>query len=412
MIENIPNGWEVKKLGDLKYDISDGNYSHLYPKQKEFMNSGVPFLRANNISKNTIIDKDMRFISEEKHKILKKGQLKKGDLLFTNRGVIGQVGIIPDKYIGANINAQIVRINSGNISTNKYLMYVLLKQDLKNQIKKLETGTTLKQLPIKKLGKLEIPIPSLKEQEKIVKVLDISSSLLDKQKELIENYDLFLKSKFIEIFGCPIQNPMKWEVSKLKELSTHILSGNTPKGGSQVYVENGIYFLRSQNVWKNKILLDNIVYIDNETHLKMKKSSLNHKDILMTKTGRFNTENSSLGRASLFLGEDNSANINGHVYSIRLKKNMIHEFVVYILTTNEYRDYIRKVCVGGIDKRQVNKSHLEEFPIIFPPIELQDKFASIVKKIDTIKEKENKKLKSLENLHNSLMEKAFKGEIE
>ncbi|WP_419673394.1 restriction endonuclease subunit S [Aliarcobacter butzleri] len=143
----------------------------------------------------------------------------------------------------------------------------------------------------------------------------------------------------------------------------------------------------------------------------MKKSSLKHKDILMTKTGRFNTENSSLGRASLFLGKDDSANINGHVYLIRLKKNMIHRFVVYILTTNEYRDYIRKICVGGIDKRQINKTHLEDFPIIFPPLELQNKFSSIVEKIEIIKEKENQKLKQMNDLHNSMMNKAFKGDI-
>jgi len=213
------------------------------------------------------------------------------------------------------------------------------------------------------------------------------------------------------MFGDPIRNSMGWEIKKLKEISTLIASGSTPKGGRQVYVKKGILFFRSQNVWKNKMLLDDIAYIDNETHLKMKKSSLKYKDILMTKTGRFNTENSSLGRASLFLGEDDSANINGHVYFVRLKKYMIHEFVVYILTTDEYRDYIRRVCVGGIDKRQINKSHLEVFPIIFPPIELQNEFASIVEKMNTIKEKETKKLKQLETLHSSLMDRAFKGEI-
>ena len=139
--------------------------------------------------------------------------------------------------------------------------------------------------------------------------------------------------------------------------------------------------------------------------------ALKHKDILITKTGRFNTENSSLGRAALFLGADNSANINGHVYLVRLKKSMAHEFVTYILTTNEYREYIRSVCVGGIDKRQINKIHLEEFPIIFPPIELQKEFSLIVEKIEAIKEKETQKLNYLETLHVSLMDKAFKGEI-
>jgi type I restriction enzyme S subunit len=213
------------------------------------------------------------------------------------------------------------------------------------------------------------------------------------------------------MFGDPINNPMGWEVKKLKNISTKILSGNTPKGGSEVYVDEGIMFFRSQNVWKNKLVLDDIAYIDKETHNKMLKSSLKNRDILMTKTGRINTENSSLGRAAMFIGEDDSANINGHVYLIRLQEGEINEFVLFILTTNEYRDYIRSVCVGGIDKRQINKEHLEEFPIIYPPIELQNEFASFVNQVDKLKFEMQQSLTELENNFNSLMQKAFNGEL-
>ena len=187
------------------------------------------------------------------------------------------------------------------------------------------------------------------------------------------------------MFGDPIRNPMKWEMHKLGELSTKINSGNTPKGGEQVYVDNGIMFFRSQNVWKNYLDLDDIAYIDAETHANMSRSSLKHGDILMTKTGRVNTENSSLGRAALYLGEDDAANVNGHVYFIRLKPEINNKFILRILVSEEYRDYIRTVCVGGIDKRQLNKNHIEDFPIIYPPIGLQNKFTSFVDQVDKLK---------------------------
>lgn len=187
------------------------------------------------------------------------------------------------------------------------------------------------------------------------------------------------------MFGDPVINSMGWTVEKLKKLSNKIMSGNTPKGGNQVYVEKGITFFRSQNVWRNKLELDNIAYIDEETHKNMEKSRLKNRDILMTKTGRINTENSSLGRAAIYLGEDDCANINGHVYLIRLKKDIINEFVLFILTTDEYREYIRSICVGGIDKRQINKEHLEEFPIILPPLELQNQFVEFLKQVDKLK---------------------------
>ena len=205
------------------------------------------------------------------------------------------------------------------------------------------------------------------------------------RKQQLQKYDELIKARFIEMFGDPIENPMCWSVKLLKEMSILITNGNTPKGGSENYVESGITFLRSQNVWRNRIELEDVAYIDEETHNKMKKSSLHHKDILITKTGRINTENSSLGRAALYLGEDDQANINGHVYLVRLDGSMIPEFVVTILTGEAYRKYIRKVCVGGIDKRQINVDQVENFPIIIPPIELQKEFVSFRAQVDKSK---------------------------
>ena len=117
----------------------------------------------------------------------------------------------------------------------------------------------------------------------------------------------------------------------------------------------------------------------------MKKSSLKHKDILITKTGRINTENSSLGRAALFLGKDDSANINGHVYLVRLDGSVVPEYVISILTSEAYRKYIRKVCVGGIDKRQINLDQVEESPIILPSVKQQNEFATFVEHTDKLK---------------------------
>lgn len=305
-------------------------------------------------------------------------------------------------FIGAD-GVKILRLkeNFKNINV-KYVYYFL---------KTIELPSDGYSRHFKYLKQVVIPIPNKEVQDNIVRVLDKAQELIDKRKEQIEALDELVKSKFIEMFGDPINNPMKWEVKKMKDISISIMSGNTPKGGEQVYVESGIMFLRSQNVWKNKLLLDDVAYIDQDTHNKMKKSSLKYKDILMTKTGRINTENSSLGRAAMFLGEDDSANVNGHVYLIRLQEEIINEFVLYILTSKEYRGYIRSVCVGGIDKRQLNKEHLEEFPIIYPPVEMQEKFVSYVKQVDKLKFKMEKSLKELEDNFNSLMQRAFKGEL-
>lgn len=264
---------------------------------------------------------------------------------------------------------------------------------------------------ISKYSVMNLRIPPLATQKKIVAILDEADILHQLNKNLIAKYDALTQSLFLEMFGDPVANPMGWEVKKMKEISTKIHSGNTPKGGSKVYVDKGIVFLRSQNVWKNRLELDNVAYIDEETQSKMMKSSLKNRDILMTKTGRINTENSSLGRAAMFEGEDDTANVNGHVYLIRLKEGVINEFVLHILTTNEYREHIRRVCVGGIDKRQLNKNHLEDFPIIYPPIEKQRKFITKLETIRELKQNVQQSLQKSEDLFNSLLQKAFKGEL-
>ena len=205
------------------------------------------------------------------------------------------------------------------------------------------------------------------------------------RQQEIQDLDELIKARFVEMFGDPISNPLRWPVKNLKDISLLITNGNTPKGGSENYVEKGIVFLRSQNIWRNKIDFDDVVYIDEVTHAAMAKSSVHDKDILITKTGRINTENSSLGRAALFRGVNDSANINGHVYLIRLDDSIIPEFVLAILTGEAYRKYIRKVCVGGIDKRQINLDQVEDFPIILPPKVMQEQFVAFVKQVDKSK---------------------------
>lgn len=272
-------------------------------------------------------------------------------------------------------------------------------------------GSTHKTIYMPTVERFKILLPPLSEQKRIADILDKADAIRRKRQEAIGLTEQLIRSAFLDMFGDPVANQRQWPVKKLQDISTQIMSGTTPKGGKHVYPEEGITFFRSQNVWRNRIVLDDIAYIDEDTHRKMARSSLRNKDILITKTGRFNTENSSLGRAAMFMGQDDTANINGHVYLVRLKAEAIHEFVLFVLTMDEYREHIRRVCVGGIDKRQINKEHLEEFPIIAPPRNLQLRFAAIVKSHERQSERMKTQLAEANDLFNSLVQRAFKGEL-
>ena len=309
------------------------------------------------------------------------------DILIARYGA--SIGKILTGLAGA-YNVAIMRtIPDTNRIQKKYLFYYLKSPYFQNAI--MNVGVRAAQAGFNKedLSKLEIECPSMSEQSNIIKRLTKIDIVINKRKKEMRLLDDLIRARFVEMFGDAVVNPMHWPVKRLKELSVQINSGNTPKGGSENYVEEGITFFRSQNVWKDHLEMDDIAYIDVETHASMKKSSLKKGDILMTKTGRINTENSSLGRAALYDGEDDMANVNGHVYFIRLKKGVNNKFVLRILVSPEYRDLIRSVCVGGIDKRQLNKEHIEGFPIICPPNDMIEKYVAFTDQVNKSKLLEN-----------------------
>ena len=417
MIENIDkmNGWKIEELPNLVF-FQEGPGV----RNNQYTDSGVKLLNVANLKDgNVYLDNTDRYISEEEaYGKYSHFLVDEGDLIIASSGIKVEyfdkkMGFAKKEHLPLCMNTSTIRFKTldKDILDIEYFAYFLKTNYFKKQISRLITGSAQLNFGPSHLKQIKVILPPRDIQKKIVEVLDKAQELIDKRKEQIKAMDELVKSRFIEMFGDPVSNPMNWEVKKLKDISTKILSGNTPKGGSQVYVDEGILFLRSQNVWKNKLELDDVAYIDPKTHNKMSNSSLKNRDILMTKTGRINTENSSLGRAAMYLGEDDSANINGHVYLIRLQPNIINEFILYILISNEYRDYIRSICVGGIDKRQINKEHLEEFPIIFPPVELQKQFVDFVKQVEQLKSQMENSLKELEDNFNSLMQKAFKGEL-
>ena len=382
----------------------------------QFREKGIKLINVKNIVDSTLIteNSDKYLDPIEVEKKYTHFLVEAGDFVMAASGATwGKTAWVESKHLPLCMNTSMIRFQSidEDILDIKYLYYYVNTPMFRRDMERLITGAAQPNFGSSHLKKIKIPLPSLKKQKKIAAILDAADRLKLKDLELVSDYNRLAYSLFLDMFGNSVTNPREWEVKRLKDLSTKICSGNTPKGGSKVYVNKGAVFLRSQNVWKNRLELDDVVYIDEATHSKMSKSSLKHKDILMTKTGRINTENSSLGRAAMFLGEDDTANVNGHVYLIRLQEDVINEFVLFILTSIEYRDYIRSVCVGGIDKRQLNKDHIENFPIVSPPRDLQNQFVEQLKLIEKQKKLAEQSLRNSKTLFNSLLQKAFKGEL-
>ena len=398
---------EKIKLGDIS-KLINGDRGKNYPSQADITKEGeIPFVNAGHLNGRNIDFGEMNYISREKYGKLSSGKFQRGDILYCLRGSLGKKAIVSNDIEGAIASSLVVIRPDREKVNGEYLMLALDSPAIKEQLVKANNGSSQPNLSAASVREYDIELPELSVQKEVVERLEKVKNVIDSRMQELQLLDELIKARFVEMFGDPISNPMEWPVKRLAEISLLITNGNTPKGGSENYVDKGIMFLRSQNVWRNRIDLGDVAYIDETTHFAMEKSSVHNKDILITKTGRINTENSSLGRAALFHGKDNSANINGHVYLVRLDGTMIPEYVVAILTGEPYRRYIRKVCVGGIDKRQINLDQVEDFPIILPPLELQKQFANFVAQIDKLKVAVQKALDETQLLFDSLMQKYF-----
>ena len=144
--------------------IGDGNHSSKYPKKDEMVESGIAFIRSTNIVNGTISDKELVYLTEAKHKELKKGHLKTGDVLITNRGEIGKVAIVDKRFNNSNLNSQIAWLRCNPTLNNQYLLYFLMSAKMKNFYSDTKTGAALQQLPIGKIEEIKIPLPNLEVQ--------------------------------------------------------------------------------------------------------------------------------------------------------------------------------------------------------------------------------------------------------
>ena len=172
----------------------------------------------------------------------------------------------------------------------------------------------------------------------------------------------------------PFRLPNGWRCHRLGALVTKLGSGSTPRGGQRAYVDDGVPFLRSQNVWNDGLRLEDIVYISEDTHARMSNTVVYPKDILLNITG------ASLGRSTIFPDHIPEANVSQHVTIIRLIEPAMTSFVHLCIQSPLIQSLVwgRQV---GMAIEGLSKKVLERFEMPVPPLEEQHR---IVQKVDEL----------------------------
>ena len=189
----------------------------------------------------------------------------------------------------------------------------------------------------------------------------------------------------------------EWKMCTIGELTTKVGSGVTPRGGEAVYKTEGHPFVRSQNVGLGNLLLDDIAFIDEETHLRQKNTELQFNDVLLNITG------ASIGRSALVDKQIVGGNVNQHVCIIRTKENLVPSFICSFLLSNYGQRQIDSFQAGG-NRQGLNFEQIKSIKITIPSKDEQIKIAKLLRAIDERIATQNKIIEKLQSLIKGLVD--------
>ncbi len=336
------------------------------------------------------------------------------------------------KYVYAEENDIIIAWDGANAGTVGYglngaigsTLALLTKQDekldseycglfLKSKFKYLRdkcTGATIPHISKNSLEELKIPILELEEQLKIVNIINCSQKLIDKRKEQIGLLDELVKSRFIEMFGDPSKNEKGWEVSEIGKY-LNILTDYHSNGSYETLRDNVTLLdipsyalmVRTTDL-ENNNFKDGVKYIDEHAYNHLEKSKVFGGEIIINKIG-------SAGKVYLMPFLNRPVSLAMNQFLLRFDENKVNHIFLYNLLSTPYMVIKINEKVRGAVTKTITKDAIREINIIVPPVELQNQFVDFVKQVDKLKFEMEKSLKELEDNFNSLMQKAFKGEL-
>ena len=379
---------ECKKIGEIA-TLSQGIQVPI-EKQSTINNSdSVRFLRIIDYTQNK---DEVRYIDNPGEKYL----VDDTDVVMIRYGDAGKV---VRGYKGAIANNLFKISIPENLVIKEYLYYYLSQKCIYERLVNNQQKTGLPAVNFKTVNDIEISFPkNLETQKKIVEVLDKAQELIDKRKEQIEELDELVKSRFIEMFGDPVKNSKNWNMELLSEIGTlgRGVSKHRPRNAPELL--GGDYpLIQTGDVANCGLYIKE--YNATYSELGLKQSKLWDKGTLcitiaanIAKTGILEFDACFPDSVVGFIAGNKTNNI----------------FMNYWFTS--FQKLLEAQAPESAQKN-INLKILSELKVIMPPIELQNEFADFVNQVDKLKYQMETSLKELEDNFNSLMQKAFKGEL-
>ncbi|EDZ96454.1 restriction modification system DNA specificity domain [Limnospira maxima CS-328] len=395
-------GWDIVALEDLGKITSSKRIF-----KKDYVDSGIPFYRTKEI-KELANGKEVStelFISRDSFNEIKAkfGTPSVGDLLITAIGTVGEIYVVDrtDFYFK---DGNVLWLRDFKAIEPNFLKYALIA--FVDEINSLSHGSTYKALPIEKLKKHKIYKPSISEQKRIVAILDeafegIDAAIANTQKNLANARELF-ESYLNGIFT---RKGDGWVEKKLGEICHKVEYGSSSKSQP----EGDIPVIRMGNIQNNMIDWTDLVYTSNPDEIN--RYLLQYNDVL------FNRTNSAdhVGKSAIYKGEK-PAIFAGYLIRVHYKKDVIDpDFLNFYLNCYKTREYGKSVMSRSVNQVNINGTKLKNYPIYHPDLYTQKqiikKLYFLFRETQRLETIYRRKLEALQELKQSILQKAFTGEL-
>jgi type I restriction enzyme S subunit len=398
---HAPNEWKQYKLGDIVDDIAMGPFgSNL--KVDNFISKGVPVIRGTNLHEGGFNKTNFAFVSEEKANSLKRCLAYPDDLVFTHRGTLGQVGIIPkigfEKYLVSQSQMRL-SINKEYLNP-KYLYYFFKSSIGQNQLLKnaSQVGVPAIANPTKSLKEVEISIPNLKSQQEIASVLSSLDNKIELNIQMKQTSEKIAQTLFKEWFlefspnGKKLKTnnktslPEGWRSGKLEEIALNYDNKRVPLAGRERDERKGQY-----PYYGAASILDYVDdFIFDGTYLLMGEDGT-----VITSTG-FPVLQYVWGKFW----------VNNHAHVLKGKAPFTTEYLFLLLSKTN----ISNIVTGAVQQK-INQGNLNKINCVIPPPNILKQFQNIIEPFFEKRKQLSEEINNLITVRDSLLPKLMTGKI-
>ncbi|HJE83621.1 restriction endonuclease subunit S [Megasphaera stantonii] len=376
------------RLSDIALIQSGGT-----PKRSNSLyweNGNIPWVKIGDI-KSKYLKECEEFITVEGLKNSSAKIFNKGSILYTIFATLGEVAILD---MDAATNQAIAGITVQDKRVNVEYLYYYLKS-IKHDVNNLGRGVAQNNINLSILKNLSIPIRSDCEQIKIVNCLNFVTKIIEQKNRQLNLLDELVKSRFVEMFGG-IHNSSLYPYVTI-ECFTTVISGGTPNRGISEYWQDG------RIRWVKSTELHNCVITDTEEKI--------------TQLGMSNSSAKLIPADSVLIamyGQGKTRGMTGYL-AVTCTTNQACACILPSPTVNQKYlwqymilsyDKLRNMAKGG-NQPNLNVGIIKKFPVLMPPLELQEQFAAFVSQIDKSRLAIQKSLDEAQLLFDSLMQKYF-----